>query len=218
MPRKKLIRSDVHPYHVTARGDNREAFPVDLALAWQIFSLECLVLTQVYEAQIQSFVLMPNHCHMILTTPSFDLGEVMNAFISSVTRTLNFVSGRTGHVFGGPYFWSIIENSRYYGHALKYVYRNPVKAGLCQKVEDYPFSTLNGLLGRSHLPFPVFSPRLPLDISLPTAEPGEQLPWLNTPFPSEAEAVIQRGLRRRNFSVIMDRRTRAPHALLAQLI
>src|SRR5690606_20442105 len=108
----------------------------------------------------QAVVLMPNHFHMILTVPMHDLGVVMNRLMTSVSRRANLFSGRTGHLFGGPYFWSLIASFRYYGHALKYVYRNPVKGGLCERVERYPFGSLHGLLGYSHLPFPIHLTRI----------------------------------------------------------
>jgi hypothetical protein len=168
--------------------------------------------------EIQALVLMPNHFHMILTTPNRDLGEVMNSFMASVTRTANAISGRSGHMFGGPYYWSLIRGTRYFGHALKYVYRNPVRADLCERVEDYPWSTLHGLVGSAPVPFALHYTRIALEVGLPSVEPGEQLPWLNRPFPAEAENLIRKGLRRTTFDKIRDRKTRRPHELLAHLI
>ena len=57
-----------------------------------------------------------------------------------------------------------------------------------------------------------------MELSLPSLEPGEQLDWLNRPFPGEAESLIQRALRKRSLEVILDRKTRRPLELLNQLI
>ena len=208
MPRKPLVRSDFLPYHVTARANNREEFPLPLRQVWKILSNECLNLTWVYGVEIHALVLMPNHFHLLLTVPQHDLGRVMNVFISSVTRMSNVTSGRSGHFFGAPYHWSLIKSSRYFGHALKYVYRNPVRAKICERVEDYQFSTLHGLLGLSHLPFPISSTRTGMEISLPSQECQEQLAWLNKPFSIEAESLIQKGLRKKLFDAVVDRKTR----------
>ena len=216
MASKKLIRSEILPYHVTARVNNRERFPLPLAKMWEIFELECSVMIRVYEAEIQSFVMMPNHFHMIVTTPTRDLGVVMNPFMSSVTKTANLLAGRTGHLFGGPYRWSLINGTRYFGHAYKYVYRNPVRAGLCEQVEEFPFSTLHGLIGSSPLQIPLFFTRAALELGLPAIEASNQLGWLNRPFPKEAEELIRRGLRKKHFESIRDRKTRAIHPLLEQ--
>lgn len=218
MPRKQLQKSDLLPYHVTARANNREEFHLPLERFWGLIGSECLNLVLVYDVQFHAFVLMPNHFHVILSVPNYDLGKVMSVFMASVTRTSNLLSGRTGHVFGGPYHWSIITNARYYGHALKYVYRNPVRAKLCDRVEDYPFSTLHGLLGTHHLPFPLHFTRAGMEFALPSTAITEQLEWLNRPFPKEAEGLIQKGLRKKLFDVIVDRKTRRPFEPLNDLL
>lgn len=218
MPRKKLIRSDFLPYHVTARSNNRETFPVPIEKLWRIVEDECLALDWLYDAEIHAFVLMPNHFHMLITTPTFDLGKVMNIFMSNVTRAANQFAGRSGHVFGGPYYWSIIQSSRYYGHAFKYVYRNPVKAGICLKAEDYPYSTLRGIFGGSRSAFPIEFSRSALELNLPIHESEAMLNWLNRPFPKEAEELIARGMKLRCFEDLKNRSTRKPYDELGELL
>lgn len=213
-----MLKSETLPYHVNARVNNREEFPIGLKKIWEIIAEECLFLTLIYEVQFQALVLMPNHFHAILTVPMHDLGIVMNEMMKSVSRRTNLLSGRSGHLFGGSYHWSLIRSSRYFGHALKYVYRNPVKAKLCSRVEDYPYSTLFGLLGQSHLPFPIYMTRVGMEVTLPSAEASQQLNWLNTPFPTEAETLIQKGLRRKLFDTLKDRKTRRGFESLNQLI
>ena len=48
--------------------------------------------------------------------------------------------GRFGHVFAGRFSARVIENEQYLYDACAYVVLNPVKAGLCDKVEDWPWS------------------------------------------------------------------------------
>jgi putative transposase len=218
MPRKPLQRSNLLPYHITARANNRERFPLPLEEIWEVITNECLVLSLVYEVEFHALVLMPNHFHMLVTTPVHELGDVMDVFMTSIARTVNLNSGRLGHLFGGPYYGSVIGNSRYFGHALKYVYRNPVKAKLSQFVEDYPYSTLRGLLGYSALPFPIHFTRTPMDLSLPIFETDPFLSWLNKPFPIESEDRIRKGLKRRIFDRPIDRKTRTRCNLLEQFL
>jgi len=54
-----------------------------------------------------------------------------------------------------PLFCEPILSAAYYKHAYKYIYRNPLEAGLCKRVEDYEFSSLRGLLGAAELRAPV---------------------------------------------------------------
>jgi REP element-mobilizing transposase RayT len=218
MPRKPLFRTNTLPYHITARTNNREDFHVDLGTMWNIVESECRSISFKFGTEIHGLVLMPNHIHMLLTAPNEDLGVVMNLFMSDITRISNLFSGRSGHLFGGPYHWTVVNSTRYFGHVLKYVYRNPVKANLCEKVEDYPYSTLHGLLGRSHLPFPIHYTRVGLELALPYDEPGYWLDWLNRPFPAEAEDAIKAGLRKRVFERILTGPSKKSHDLLQQFL
>lgn len=218
MPRKRLEVTNVLPYHVTARTNRREPFSIPLARVWSTLGRECLFHHLIYEVEFHAVVLMPNHFHMILTAPKHDLGKVMHELMKSVSKRINLLSGQTGHVFGGPYHWSMIKSSRYFGHALKYDYRNPVKAKLCEKVEEYPFSTLHGLLGQSHLPFPIYHTQVGMELALPTLDPFNQLEWLNKAFPAEAEHMLRKALRRKVIDTIIDRKTHRPYAPLEQLL
>jgi putative transposase len=218
MPRKSLQRTNDLPYHIGARTNNREDFHLGLEPTWKILTNESLFISLIFGVKIQSLVMMPNHFHMILTVPQYDLGRVMNHFISNVTRAYNRIADRKGHLFGGPYFRSVIDTSRYYGHAYKYVYRNPVKANLCNKVEEYPFSTIYGLLGQGNLPFPIHQPRSELEIAIPGLETYDRLEWLNRAFSKEAELLIKRGLRRRRFNKLTGEKSERAYRILDNLI
>ncbi len=208
MPRKNLYRSTVLPYHITARVNNREIFPLPLDRMWKVISFETWHMSLIFGLEVHVLVIMPNHVHMIATVPEFDLGIVMNQWMSNITKATNALSGKSGHLFGGPYYWSIIESSRYFGHALKYVYRNPVKAGLCARVEQYPHSTLHGLLGFAYLPVPIFYSRSALEFHLPTPGSVPWLEWLNQPFSKEVDELIGKGLKRKFFKQYKDEKTK----------
>lgn len=164
---------------------------------------------------IHAFMLMPNHLHLLLTTPNADLDIFMRDFVSYTTTKLNLRSGRSGRIFGARYHWQIVDSSLYYAHCLKYVHRNPVKAGLCEKVEDWRWSTFHGMLGREHLPLPLSYPRG--GVSLVPEDHAELVEWLNKPYPKEAEEALQKALRRSIFKIPLDRTTRKPSILETQL-
>ncbi len=64
-------------------------------------------------------------------------------------------------------------------NVYKYLYRNPVEAGLCKRVQDYKYSTLYGIMGESRLIIPIEE-----DSIMSLEELNEILIWLNTE-PSE---------------------------------
>ncbi len=201
MARKTLIRSDSYPYHVTARVNNKELFPCDLDFVWDVFSTNLNHINSGFSVKVHAFVLMPNHFHLLLTTPGDDLGVVMKWFMAAITKTINTYSGRTGRVFGARYHWSLIQDMNYFDTALKYVYRNPVKAGIVDRAEDFAYSTLGHALGRSKSEFLVEPPAgirslLPADDSLAFSN------WINQPFKYELDERIRIGMRRTRFSLL----------------
>ena len=171
MPRKPLIRSNFLPYHITARGNNKEPFPCGPHEAWKIFNKELMVIHEQFEVKIHAFV----------------------------TRSINSKTGRTGRIFGGRYHWSLVGTELYYDCALKYIYRNPVRANLVSSVEEYDFSSLKSVLGYSKSNFPLESMIWCTDI-IPGKNEHVFLNWLNQPLKSEDEAAIKKGFRRLNFT------------------
>lgn len=198
MPRKLLLKSKTHPYHVTARSNNKEPFPCSLEKVWEIFSTEIQEISAVFSVKTHAFLLMPNHFHLLLSTTKEDLGVVMRLFMAKITKKINSKTGRSGRIFGAAYHWCLIDNESYYDCALKYVYRNPVKAGLCSFVESYPFSTLPGILGSTHAEI-VISPAIGHELNVPGGNYFYFLKWLNKPFLSEENQAIDGGLKKQRF-------------------
>src|SRR5688500_9191320 len=100
MPRKNLIRSNVLPYHVTGRVNNREMFYAGIEDAWKELTQQCYEITILFGVRIHAFVLMPNHFHLLITVPEHDLVIVMQHFMRAATKEMNRRSGRSGRVFG----------------------------------------------------------------------------------------------------------------------
>ncbi|MEI8230192.1 MAG: transposase [Candidatus Peregrinibacteria bacterium] len=83
------------------------------------------------------FVIMPDHCHFLVYVPA-------PATVSECMRT--YKMGLTFQIGIGA-FWQprfhirLVEDS---SAALRYIHFNPVKAGLCENPEDYPWSSASG--------------------------------------------------------------------------
>ena len=214
MPRKNLIRSSFRPYHVVNQVNNREWFYLPPTETWEILTDQCYEISMICGARVHAFVMMSNHFHMIVSSPVCDLGVIMKQFSSFVTRTHNRKSGRIGHLFKGRYKWSLIDSPLYYAHALKYVYRNPVKAGLCDQVEEYPFSTLQAVIGKSRVTFPISTVAdEQFSRSLVPANQSELIRWLNMPFRNEDSELVRKALRRKEFQFPKKEGCRVIHRL-----
>ena len=198
MPRKPLIRTTDFPYHVTARCNNKEHFHPTIQETWLIISNELKEIVERYECRLHAFVLMPNHFHLLISTPKDDLGIVMQSFLLKITKKINSKTGRTGRVFGSKYHWSLIDNEQYYDCVLKYIYRNPVKARLSESVEQYPYSTLAHVLEMAKYVFPI-DPVIGHQGNIPNNNSLHFLHWLNVPFALEQSNAIKKGFQKTRF-------------------
>jgi putative transposase len=198
MPRKPLIRSRELPYHITARCNNKEHFPLPMYDVWTIISKELREIVDDYGSAIHAFVLMPNHFHLMMSTGNEDLGVIMQKLMLLITKKINAHSGRTGRIFGGRYHGSLIQDESYLDCALKYVYRNPVKAGLSETVESYPFSTIRFLIHQQAGAIPL-SPPIGHSHLIPNQDIVGFINWMNQPFSNEEDQSIRGALKKIRF-------------------
>lgn len=164
MARKKLIQLSDHPYHITARANNQNYFGVPPKLLWQIFNDYLFFISNAFGVRAHAFVMMANHFHLIASFPEKNVSQAMNRFMTETARVINHVQGSINHIYGSRYHACLINDFRYYAFAYRYVFQNPVRAGLCQSVEEYQYSTLSGLLGQQPIQIPIFefsSPYVP---------------------------------------------------------
>ncbi len=203
MVRKLIPESSINILHITARTVNRELFPLPLAQIWPIFEDYLYFANKAHNMRIYSFVLMPNHIHLIARFPDKNIRETMCYFMGETSRRISELSCRKNQIYGGRYHRSVITTDRYFRHAYKYVYRNPVKASLCNKVEEYPFSTLYGLVGNGTLSIPVEEDTLLFYDGINFAA----IDWLNKKPADIHQDEIRRALRRQIFELPRNKNT-----------
>ncbi|SRR6266496_5623807 len=89
-----------------------------------------------------SWVVMPNHSHFMLTRfEDWELDQLMHSHKSYTAHESDKVLGRTGKFWREEYFDRFIRNAEHFRNAIAYIENNPVKAGLCGKPGDWPFSS-----------------------------------------------------------------------------
>lgn len=209
MPRHIHINQSEFPYHVTVRCINKEWFLLPMPQVWDIFSEQLWFAKYAFNIKIHAFVLMGNHFHLIISTPEANLSYSMAYLLREVSRELSRYSGRINRSFADRFHRSIIKSYHHYQTVYKYVYRNPVEAKLCDYVEDYPFSTLNGLLGFQHLLIPIEN-----DTQLfASNDINECLDWLNFAPLKENREAVRLALKKAEFKLPKQRKKNLPHPL-----
>jgi REP element-mobilizing transposase RayT len=97
--------------------------------------------------ELAAYALLSTHYHLVLRTIEDDLDAGMKVINGFYAQTFNKRWGRRGHLFGARYDARAIETQ---GHALNvaaYVPLNPVRAGLCQLPQQWPWSSYAATIG-----------------------------------------------------------------------
>jgi putative transposase len=139
-----------YPHHVILRGNNRQMiFSGESDMQRMLGLLEEHGVAQ--GVDVHAYVLMANHLHLLLT-PRRDgaLSLMMQAVGRSYVRAFNQAHGRTGTLWEGRYRSSLIQTERYLLTCMAYIDLNPVRAGLVEAPEDYPWSSHTHYTGRQH--------------------------------------------------------------------
>jgi len=92
--------------------------------------------------RLAAWVVMPNHVHL-LCTPCVGqtLPRIMHSLKSFTSNEANKMLNRSGRFWQKEYFDRYIRNARHFAKVVKYIENNPVRARLCEKPEDWPFSS-----------------------------------------------------------------------------
>ena len=84
---------------------------------------------------------MGNHIHLLLRVEKEPLETVFRRIGSRFVYWYNIKYERHGHLFQDRYKSEPIDDDAYFIVALRYILRNPVKAGLCKYAKDYQYSS-----------------------------------------------------------------------------
>ena len=89
-----------------------------------------------------SFVVMPNHVHMLCTPGrGQSLAGIMHSVKSFTSSEANKMLNRSGRFWQKEYFDRYLRNARQFAKTIAYIENNPVKANLCDAAEDWLFSS-----------------------------------------------------------------------------
>lgn len=89
-----------------------------------------------------SWVIMPNHVHLLLALRENEhLPEILHSIKSYSAQKANQSLGRKGQFWMHESFDRYIRDLRHYTAVIRYIENNPVKARLCEKPEDWVFSS-----------------------------------------------------------------------------
>lgn len=127
-------------HHITQRGNrrlpiffsdaDRHAYRDLLARACAATGTRCL-----------AWCLMDNHVHLILVPETADgLRAVLSRVHTAYSQRINLSQGYQGHLFQGRYASYPMDDGHLFV-AARYIEMNPVRAGMAERAEDWPWSS-----------------------------------------------------------------------------
>jgi putative transposase len=97
--------------------------------------------------ELGPFVIMANHVHVLLM-PLVSPSQLLKSLKGSTAREANRLLGRTGEQFWQRESYDHwVRNQEEWRRIARYIERNPVKARLVSRIEDYKWSSANPKLG-----------------------------------------------------------------------
>lgn len=140
MPRPTRIVATGATYHITARGINGEAIFRDVYDRYDYLALLAKAKRKL-RMRLIAYALMTNHVHLVVQTDGVSISSVVQMIHGEYAAAFNRKFGRTGHLFGGRFYSRLVEREEYLLELTRYVHLNPVRSGLGDRPEDYPWSS-----------------------------------------------------------------------------
>ncbi len=139
----RLLRTDLPDgyFHVTTRGvDGCPIFGDDTDRVRFLGLLREAVARYAWE--VFAFCLMTNHYHLVVATIRANLSDGLHRLNGVYAQRFNRRHKRTGHLFGDRFASHVIDSEHHLAAACEYIVQNPVRAGLCEHTEDWPWSAM----------------------------------------------------------------------------
>jgi len=129
-----------YPHHVIQRGNRRQVVffnEDDKKLYLQILNYHC----RKESVEIWCYCLMDNHVHLIAVPSSvLSLAKAIGETHKRYTNMINIRENWTGHLWQGRFLSYPLDEKHLY-LAIGYIERNPVRAGIVKKAENYSWSS-----------------------------------------------------------------------------
>jgi putative transposase len=100
-------------------------------------ALECV--RGSFRLRVYGYVVMPEHVHLLVSEPEREtLADALKSLKQGVSRRL---IGAAEHFWQKRYYDFNVRNYLQFVEKLRYIHRNPVKGELCERPEDWEWSS-----------------------------------------------------------------------------
>ena len=135
-------------YHVMNRGRRSEKIFNDDADR-ESFIKVLQEAAELWNFRVSVYCLMSNHYHLLVQTPDGNLSRGMRHINGVYTQRFNRRHKKEGQLFRGRYKAVLVEADSHLLEVMRYIHRNPLRAGLVKSLSDYRWSSHDGYLSRA---------------------------------------------------------------------
>ena len=149
MTRAIRKKSGTGVYHVMLRGINRQDIFED--------DEDYLQMTSILRAQSErydekgvslspfctfyAYCLMSNHLHLLIQEREDTISNIVKRIGVAYAHYFNKKYERNGHLFQDRFRSEPVDDIGYFVTLLRYIHQNPLKAGIIENINDYPWSS-----------------------------------------------------------------------------
>ena len=144
MGRERRVNLAGGLYHVGAEGNDGRAIVLD--------RVDCARWTSALTTGakrhgwiVHAHCLMTTHFHLLVETPEANLSDGMHWLNHVWAKRFNRRHDRRNHLFGKRFWDDVILSDAQLVAVTRYIALNPVKAGLCARPQDWPWSNYGEL-------------------------------------------------------------------------
>ena len=127
-------------FHIMVQGINKSYIFND-SIDIKYFIKLLYELNSQHNIQIIAYCIMNNHAHMLIKCENIDeMSKYMKRVNIKFSRYYNKKHNRVGYVFRDRFKSQGIYSEKHMYNCIRYIYENPVKAGICKRPDEYPYS------------------------------------------------------------------------------
>jgi REP element-mobilizing transposase RayT len=143
MARTKRIESGTGIYHVILRGINQQRLFEDDS-DYNVFLQDLQIVKEQTGLLVYAYCLMGNHIHLLVKEGE-PLSQTIKRLGVRYAYYFNTKYRRNGHLFQDRFKSVVVEDDAYFLTVLRYIYQNPVRAGICTRTDEYKWSSRRDL-------------------------------------------------------------------------
>lgn len=146
----RALRRDIEGsfHHVMVRGNGGQNIFKDIEDRERFLEILKHAKT-VHRFRLYAYCLMSNHVHLLLRVGTSSLSYTMQRILTTYARSFNIRHKKIGHLFQGRFKSIPCTKDSYLLELVRYIHRNPIRAGVIQNIAECRWTGHQEYLGTS---------------------------------------------------------------------